>query len=219
MTAGTEDLISAITRGDASRVEQLISRDRGLARARDGGGVSAILLARYRGEAQIVETLRRAAGDLDVFEAAALGDRDRLAALLDQDPDLATAWSPDGFTPLHLAAFFGHRDAAELLLDRGGDVALVARNALAVTPLHSAVAGRASDVAGLLVAHGADINARQEGGFTPLHGAAQNGDQPLVALLLAAGADPAAPTADGQRPADMARDAGHEALAELLGSR
>ena len=38
--------------------------------------------------------------------------------LLDADPALIEAWSPDGFQALHLAAFFGQTDAAEALLQR-----------------------------------------------------------------------------------------------------
>ena len=58
-------------------------------------------------------------GALDVFEAAALGEVDRLREILDGEPTSATAYSGDGFTALHFAAFFGGPEAAELLLERG----------------------------------------------------------------------------------------------------
>ena len=47
-----------------------------------------------------------------MFEAATFGDLDRLTELLAEDPELVDAISGDGFTPLHLAAFFGQSDAA-----------------------------------------------------------------------------------------------------------
>ena len=50
---------------------------------------------------------------------------------------------PDGFTPLHLAAFFGRLEAAALLVDRGADLEAPSRNPRfpSVRPLHSAIAG------------------------------------------------------------------------------
>ncbi len=128
---------------------------------------------------------------LDVFDAAAVGRTHGLEALLDGEPGLATAWSADGFTALHLAAFFGQEDAAKILLERGAEPNVVARNAtIVVTPLHSAAAGAHSAIVKLLLAAGADPNARQPGGFTALDAAQQNGDDESAEALLAAGATP-----------------------------
>ena len=120
-------------------------------------------------------------------------------------PSSWTSWSKDGFTGLHLAAFFGQEEAAELLLARGAEVNLVARNAnIHVTPLHSAAAGSHSGIVKLLLEHGADPNAAQDGGFTPLHSAANNDDRESAEALLEAGADPTLKTDDGRTPADLA---------------
>jgi ankyrin repeat protein len=51
-----------------------------------------------------------------------------------------------------------------------------------------------------LLAHGADVNARQGGGFTALHAAAASSDAELARLLLAAGADATARADDGREP-------------------
>jgi ankyrin repeat protein len=167
-----------------------------------------------------VKELLAAGAELDVFEAAAVGRVDRVTDLLDADPGLVSSWSDDGFTPLHLAAFFRHPETARLLVDRGALVDVVARNdQLRVTPLQSAVAARQEETAALLLERGADPNAQQLGGFTPLHAAAQNGDEPLAELLLAHGADPAVAADDGRSAADFARDAGHGAFAERLAGR
>ena len=209
-------IFDAIRSGDVERVRALVAADRRLASARDDDGVSALLQARYHGRLDLVEALREAGTELDVFETAALGDTKRLRELLDADPELVGAWSSDGFTPLHLAAFFGHEEGARLLLERGADPAAVARNAMAVEPLHSAAAARQVGIAQALLEAGADPNARQQGGFVPLHAAGQNGDVELTRLLLEHGADPAARTDDGRTAADFAADSGHVELAESL---
>jgi cytohesin len=74
------------------------------------------------------------------------------------------------------------------------------------TPLHSAASASHADVAEILLAAGADPDARQEGGWTPLHAAAANGDATLVGALLAAGGDRRAANDDGRTAADLAGD-------------
>lgn len=180
--------------------------------------MSEILQALYEGDEARVAVLLADEPELNVFEAAALGHTELVAAHLDADPAAAEAFADDGFTPLHLAAFFDHPETARLLVERGAPVDVVARHeTIVVRPLHSAVAARNEDTVALLLERGADPNARQEGGFTPLHGAAQNGDEAIVELLLRHGADTAVAAEDGRTAADFAREGGHEELAERLG--
>jgi ankyrin repeat protein len=179
--------------------------------------LSDLLEALYRGEADHVVELLAAGRELDVFEAAAVGKTERLRRLLDEDSDLAAAWAEDGFTPLHLAAFFRRPDAARLLVERGAPVDVVARNPdIAVTPLQSAVTAGEEETAALLLARGADPNFKHGGGFTPLHAAAHHGSERLVELLLAHGADRELADDEGRTPAAYARAAGHEELAARL---
>jgi uncharacterized protein len=152
---------------------------------------SELLLALYRGDAGAAEELRATRGELDVFEAAALGEVDELRRAIAADPAAVHAWSDDGFTPLHYAAFFGRPEAARLLVDAGADLEAPSRNdefAKDARPLHSAAAGGERGVCRVLLEAGADPNATQHGGFTPLRQAEQNDDAELVELLRQHGA-------------------------------
>jgi ankyrin repeat protein len=164
---------------------------------------SALLDALYRGDREAVETALAEEDELTIFEAAAIGRIDRVHELLLLEAGFVDLWSPDGFTALHLAAFFGHDDVAAELLRRGADVNAVARNQLRVQAIHSAAAGNHTRVVGVLLDGGADPNARQEGGFTPIHAAAQNANEELYELLVSRGADREATTDDGRTVADF----------------
>jgi ankyrin repeat protein len=214
--ASDGDLIEAVNAGDAARVTALLAADPTLVAARDGEGVSALMLARYRFDRATTDALLAADPDLDVFEATALGYVDRLREALEADPGAASAFSPDGFTALHFAAFFGKPEAARILLEHGASVAVYTRNPFANQPLHAAAAGRHIEVCRILLAAGADVNATQHGGFTPLHEAADHGDVEMSELFLSAGADPTATTDDGKTPADVAAAAGHADLASRI---
>lgn len=211
-------LFEAITAGDASRVRALLATDERLATA-SLEGVSAILFALYRGQDTVARLLGERRETVGFFEAAALGDVELVSTLLAADPSRADQVTPDGFGALGLAAFFGHEQAVALLA-RWCDPNAPSRNAMQVTPLHSAVATRRPDAApGLvrtLLAQGANPNVRQEGGFTPLHGAAQSGDPELVQLLLRHGADRQMTNDAGQTPLDLARARQHIAAVALL---
>lgn len=214
--ATAEELIAAVTDDDAARVSELLAEDPTLVSTRNRDGVSVIMLSRYRFDRATTDALLAVDPELDVFEATTLGYIDRLRERLTEDPAWATAWSADGFTALHFAAFFGKAEAAHTLLDAGAMVDVVSGNELRVQPLHSAASGRHHEVCRLLIAAGADVNATQRHDFTPLHAAAQHGDSELVELFLSAGADPSMLTIDGQTPADTAEAAGHLDVAKRL---
>ncbi|HEX2053703.1 MAG TPA: ankyrin repeat domain-containing protein [Actinomycetota bacterium] len=209
------ELVDAVQAGNRERVFELIS-DRRVADERDESGVSAVMHALYRGQEEVARAIAEAKGWLDAFEAAAIGDAGKLELALKENPEQLNAWSPDGFTPLHFAAFFGRRLAANILLLAGADPNAQAKNPSRVRPLHSAVAGPDPMLAETLLAMGAEANAQQEGGYTALHAAAKHGNERLVELLLRSGAAPDIATDDGRTAADFARAEGHSPLAERL---
>jgi ankyrin repeat protein len=168
--------------------------------------LSSLMQALYEGKTDEARTIADARSDLDVLEAAAIGNVDRLRALLHEDATLVNAWSEDGFTPLHFAAFFGHPEAAKLLIERGAELEARSTNrefALDAAPLHSASAAGQREVCEVLLDAGADVNAVQHGGYTALLDAAANGNAELVDFLIERGADATARLDDGRGMADL----------------
>ena len=212
----TQEMIEAVKAGDIDKVRDLLAADPALVNAKDQSGNSAVLLAAYYGRKDIVEALRAHDAELNIFEASAAGDTDRAVALAEDDPARVNAYSHDGFTPLGLAAFFGHADIAEYLLAQGAAANSVSHNRMRVMPLHSAVAGRHITIARRLLEAGADVNAKQADGFVPLHGAAQNGQMDMIELLLDSGADVTLANDDGRTAPAIALDEGHADVADLL---
>jgi len=168
------------------------------------------------GDLARVQTLVDADPSLAIFAAAILGDVERLEELLTGNRSLVSAVSSDGWTPLHLAAFFGKGDAARLLLNKGASATARSTNQMANTPLHAAAAGKHAEIVKLLLDRGANANARQHGGWAPLHSAAQNGDLDSARALIDAGADVSARADNNQKPLDLALTGAKQAMVEFL---
>jgi uncharacterized protein len=209
-------LLEAIEERNLEAARAAIAADPEAARGTAADGTSLVCMAVYRGQAAIAEAIADAKGDLDIFEAAALGRVDRLRALLDQDAAQMTAVAPDGFHPLALAAYFTHASAVRLLLDRGADPNQAARNATQVRAIHAAVAANQPGIVEWLLDAGADVDAPQQMDYTPLMGAAANARLEVLDLLLARGADVSRRTTEGKTAADLSREHGHDAVAARL---
>jgi ankyrin repeat protein len=213
--------LKLIQTGATAEVADAVQADPALVAWRDPQGVSALLWAVYFGQPLVRDfLLARLAAEgpaLDIFEAAATGDESQMDSLLDKEPELAQAFSGDGWTALHLAAAFGTPAAVSTLLAGGASVEAVSQNPQKNQPLHAVLAlGKNAETVTLLLEHGAPVNAAQAGGFTPIFSAAIANRRDLVELLLANGADPRCKSDAGKTAADFARERGHGELASWL---
>jgi len=127
-----------------------------------------------------------------------------------------------GGTPLYSAAYAGYKDIAELLIAHGADVNatnttyshLRQLDENDYTPLHTVSASPSGppsekqvvykEIAAMLIAHGANVNAVSAEGQTPLHYAVQLCHADIAELLIAGGADVNARDKRGRQPADGA---------------
>ena len=214
--SNAETFFDAIKQGNRQTVSDLLTSQPDLANAHTAELLSAVLLATYYGQPEIANLIVEHGATLNLFEAASVGQLATVQSILAAQPNLINTYTPDGFFPLALAAFFGHTHIVKFLLEHGADVQQAATNAQRVNALHAASANRHLDICRLLIHRGIDVNAKQEGGFTPLQAAAQNGQLELVELLLQHGADAHAKNDDGQTALDIARANNHPEVVQRL---
>jgi ankyrin repeat protein len=194
----------------------MLDKDPALASVTDSAGLPALAVAIYHRKTGIAQLLEQKGARFDLFLGAMAGRPDEVRRALEASPDTVNHYSADGWTALHLTAFFGCVECARILLDAGAKANERSQNPMENMPLHAAAAGRQIEIVRLLLARGAWVNARQHGGWTALHAAAQNGDIAMAELLIAAGADVQARADNQQGPWDLALTKGHQQMAEIL---
>ena len=209
-------LLTAIRAKDRESITAILAEDPSLALTRATGGESLVLHACYVGAEELAEMLHPGRA-VDACEAAALGNVAALRASIENDDDSRVRRSSDGWTPLHLAAFFGRDDAVTLLIDHGAPLDARSTNTLRNSPLHAALAGNTLPIlVRRLVFAGADVASHDAHGNTPLHLAASRGYEPLCDLLIARGADAHAVSDDKSTPAMLAIARGFAELGAKL---
>ena len=211
-----EALVQAASSGDLDTMKALLEGNPKLAEETLPSGMSPLMAAMYYGKQLAVEWLLDQGVTVTIHEAAALGDDETLNYMLNLEPQLLSQYSFDGWTPLHLAAFFGGFEAAKLLLERGADANARSTNGMSNMPIHAAAAGNRTNLVALLLEHGADPNVRQSGGWTPIQQAADHCDAEMVQLLLRHGADPELANDDGKTARSIAEERGFTEVLNVL---
>jgi ankyrin repeat protein len=205
-----------IRSGDNIKLVQKLEEDPSIADYKTETGISLLQYAVYCRNSEAVEILKKYRPITDIFEAACLGDKDQVSHSLVINPDSLHSFSPDGFTVLGLASYFGHFSLVKFLLEKGANPNTPANNQFKVAPLHSACAISNFEIAELLIKYGANVNAAQIQGSTPLHSATHNGAILLTRLLLENGADINSKMDNGQTPLSMATERNHKEISDLL---
>ena len=119
-----------------------------------------------------------------VFDAAKTGDTEALVRILG---DGADANEPNVIAPLQIAAFNGHVDALQILIDQGADIE--AESTMIGTALHAAAHKGYAEAIAVLLDAGANPNSRNKDQFTPLMIASSIGHARAAAALIAGAAD------------------------------
>jgi ankyrin repeat protein len=138
--------------------------------------------------------------------------------------DAADEW---GRIPLHIAAYNGHKEIVEMLIEKAADAGAVDK--YLGTPLHYAAKGGHMEIAEMLIEKGANVSAATKDGWTPLCWAANNGHREIkdmvfgsigqkevAEMLIKRGADVNAKVKYGSTPLHMAANCGHKEIGDML---
>jgi len=168
------------------------------------------------------------------------GNLARVRELLDAQPAALNLRAPWNETAVEAATQMGNKPILELLIARGAPVDFFtacvlgrveqvaaeleddpalsnARGVHELPALYFAAIGGRKAIADLLLAAGANVNARAEAA-APIHGAVMGGSAEMVKLLLANGADPALPDYEGRSARQLAEKMDRSDLARLFDS-
>lgn len=114
--------------------------------------------------------------------------------------------------PLYHASSLGLLEVVRELLAAGWDP----NGWVNRPPLHKAIVGGHVETVGLLLKHGADVNARDHLGCSPLHHAAETGNMSILQVLFTLGAEVNPRDQLGETPLHLASYQCHEEIAEYL---
>lgn len=107
--------------------------------------------------------------------------------------------SPEGYTPLVIAAHYGYSRVVRIIVNQRANPSIVDDEGY--TALHVAVGEKHLAVTELLVKAGKSLDvAASTGGLTSLHAAVSNGHSTVMRVLIEAGADPNSRALDGSTP-------------------
>ena len=208
------EMHDAVNSGDQEKVATLLKADPKLANAKDADGHTPLGSIAFR--MSLTVTLN-SAGRGTAGSEPVKDPRVDIAALLiangaNVDPE------PNRTAPLLGAVRGQNWPLAKLLIEKGArtDVAMAGGGDNGMTPLHYAAVFNNAEIATLLIARNATINARDGSGFTPLNLAAGGTEVAVLKVLIDAGGDVNAPNNSGETPLARATEYGTKETVDLL---
>lgn len=180
-------LHEAVAGGYKEIVDRLLA-ERAPVNARDSQGRAAMHVAAENGSVPLLRKLAQAAGAYEARDSDYLrplhlavrnGHREAVEYLLSLGASIDVR-DIHGRSPLYWAVYKGHASIGRLLLEREPVIEGDNNN---TTPLHIAAAYNFTNIAELLLEHGADVYAENRGGRTPLDYAESLGRETMAAFL------------------------------------
>ncbi|WP_430909087.1 ankyrin repeat domain-containing protein [Maribacter sp. 2-571] len=212
-----ETLLDHIKNREEQQAIALVKNNPTLLDATDTNGSSGLMLLAYAGFTEAFDQAIELKKTFEFHEAIVCGKQQLVREqLMQPSKGLVNTYSPDGFTPLSLAAFFNRTEIAKLLLDHGADPNLAATNPSKVNALHSAVAKENYELVKLLIEKGAALDAVQTQKVTALHSAVHRGNLQLTQLLVENGATVSVQMENGDTPIAIAQREGNKEIATFL---
>jgi ankyrin repeat protein len=207
----TGSIHDAAERGDLAAVTKIVTQNRGSVRALDSYHETPLHFAAKNGRRDVAEYLllqgadpnaKNNAGETPLYAASLIGYVSVVELLLTHGADVSLGNSVG--PPINTAAGMGNADVVRLLLDYG---ALVnSKDTLeGSTPLQAAIIPKLRPemlrpTVELLLARGADLEAKNKKGQTALHIAAWGSTSQAVEFLLSKGANVRTKDLAGQTP-------------------
>jgi ankyrin repeat protein len=179
------DQFVGVAHSSLSAMKEMLEAHPDLLHARASWDESAMEAASHTAGKDRIQYLLEKGAPLDIFAAIILGMRDRVAAYLEEQPELARAKGAHGIPITFYPAIVGDISLGELLLAKGAEVNAGAGGN---TALHGTAHFNQPAYAEWLIRNGADVNVRDYQGLTPLAVAQQNGFQEVADLLRRHGA-------------------------------